>query len=300
MISHKQKVILFLMTQKGFEVLRGLIDNGLKKAIAQVVIGKDKNVINDYANEIEYLCIKENINFIYRENFIVKNNSEYLIAISWRWLIQSNKKLIVLHDSILPKYRGFAPLVNMLINGEKQLGVTALYAENDYDKGPIIEQEIIDINYPMLIADAINIISKLYISICVTIIKKIYKRQVLVSTKQVEEQASYSLWRDEEDYIINWHNDATSICRFINALGYPYRGAKCWIEDKEIIIQKAIQVETIKIENRTVGKVIFIDENGRPTVVCGTGLIKIIEAKYLHNSVSIIPLKQFRLRFSSK
>ena len=49
----------------------------------------------------------------------------------------------------MPKYRGFAPLVNSLVNGEKIIGVTALFASEEYDNGDIIMQSSVDITYPI-------------------------------------------------------------------------------------------------------------------------------------------------------
>lgn len=299
MNSSQSKISLFLMTKKGFEVLQGLVDNGLKECIDKVIIGKDNNVIQDYAIEILNLCQSQSINFCFRDKYVDDNNSSYLIAISWRWLIHSNTKLIVLHDSILPKYRGFAPLVNMLINGEEKIGVTALFALEEYDKGPIIDQRLVAIKYPIKISEAIDKIAALYVELCVTIVETIQMGKELTAIPQKEELASYSLWRDEEDYCINWHQDATTISRFIDAVGYPFNGAQTWIKGQKVIVREAIEVEDKKIENRAIGKVIFIDEEGRPTIVCGKGLIKIIAADYADNLESIIPLKQFRLRFNS-
>ena len=42
-------------------------------------------------------------------------------------------------------------------------------------------------------------------------------------TKQKESEATYSLWRDENDYFINWELPIKKICRFIDALGFPYK-----------------------------------------------------------------------------
>ena len=64
----------------------------------------------------------------------------FKFAIGWKWIIDNTSQLIVLHDSLLPKYRGFSPLVNSLINGDTLTGVTALFASSEYDKGEIIEQ----------------------------------------------------------------------------------------------------------------------------------------------------------------
>jgi methionyl-tRNA formyltransferase len=297
MEQNKAKVSLFLMTQKGYEVLESLVSRDMQECISKVIIGNDKNVVADFAQEIMELCINQNIPYFFREQFVDDKEGGYLIAISWRWLIDTSNKLIVLHDSILPKYRGFAPLVNMLINGEPKIGVTALFAVDEYDKGPIIEQKTLEITYPITILDAIVKISKLYAVLTTSIVEKIKQGEELVGKVQDENEASYSLWRDAEDYLIDWTQDSRLICRFINALGYPYQGAQSFVNKSRVIIQEAIEVDDINIENRTAGKVIFLDKKGQPTIVCGKGLIKIIRAVYEHNSESVIPLKQFRIRF---
>ena len=50
--------------------------------------------------------------------------------------------------------------------------------------------------------------------------------------KQNEKEASYSLWRDEEDYFINWSLGAKTIERTINATGFPYSGARTNMENQ--------------------------------------------------------------------
>ena len=50
--------------------------------------------------------------------------------------------MIIFHDSLLPKYRGFAPLVNSLINQEKEIGVTAIKASQNYDEGDTVTDNI--------------------------------------------------------------------------------------------------------------------------------------------------------------
>ncbi len=136
-----EQIILFLMTQKGYEVLRAVIAlPGLEGKL--VVVGaQDAQVEKDYFDEIREASRAAGIPFYERRQFSGNVASGIKIAVSWRWLIESEKdKLIVLHDSILPRYRGFAPLVGALINGEKEMGVTALYATEKYDQGAIIAQ----------------------------------------------------------------------------------------------------------------------------------------------------------------
>jgi len=291
-------VTLFLMSQKGLAVLSALVKSKCRDTINTVIIGTDKNVANDYSKDIEQLCKKEKLVFYHRtDDFTV--NSEYSVAISWRWLIKlpENNKLIVLHDSLLPKYRGFAPLVNALKNGEKYLGVTALFASEGYDSGDIISQQKIKITYPITIAQAILKVSVLYQQIVVDIIGEIKKNVIIKATPQDERKVSYSLWLDEHDYKIDWTKEASYIERFVNATGYPYKGAETKLKEQEITVTSVKQIQDVHIENRDVGKTIFL-KDGKPVVVCGKGLLLIQEAIYNKTKKSIFPLKSFRNRFS--
>ncbi|MET0946687.1 MAG: formyltransferase family protein [Flavobacterium sp.] len=284
------------MTNKGYEVLKAIINEGFLEHIDKVIVGSDKAVINDYSHEIIEICEKNNIiYFLSNQNF--KIEASYVLAISWRWIINiENIKLIVLHDSLLPKYRGFAPLVTSLINKEETIGVTALFAADEYDKGEIILQKQATISYPIKINEAIAKVSLLYSEIAVEIIKKISLNIQIESFSQNEENATYSLWRDEEDYYINWNDSSSKIKRFIDAVGFPYQGAKCLVDGKIVLIHDATPIEDLIIENRNIGKVIFIQQN-KPVVVCGNGLLKIDRAIFEDSGVSILPLKKFRIRF---
>ena len=290
------KIGLFLMTKKGFSVLSSLIESQKHALIHFVCIGKDSKLNYDFSSDIENLCLKNNIPFYFKEILDVKTlNSDYYIAISWRWMI-GLPNLIILHDSILPRYRGFAPLVNMLINGEKDFGVTAIFADSQYDQGDIILQEKISIIYPIKIADLIDKISDLYIIIVGNLFKVIESNNTFTGVKQVNEDATYSLWLDSEDYFIDWDLSAEKISRKIDACGSPYEGAKCWLDNEIIIINEAVAIDDLKIENRVNGKVIFIEDKF-PVVVCGNGLLMIKKAVTEDKSRSILPLNKFRTRF---
>jgi methionyl-tRNA formyltransferase len=196
---------------------------------------------------------------------------------------------------LLPRYRGFAPLVSALINGDKELGVTALYANEKFDRGDIIAQKCIEISYPMRISEAITVISDLYVDIVLDIVSNILRGNSILGTKQDESKATYSLWRDDDDYAIDWGLDSARIERFINATGYPYKGAMSMIKGKLARIIEVEQTDDVIIENRTSGKIIFSD-NGFPVVVCGKGLLK-IKKMIWEDGTDALPLKKFRSRF---
>ena len=285
----------FLMTQKGFDVLNSLITSKQTQFIDFICIGKDSNLEDDFSDKIKELCEIHSIAYFFKESLSEKKlNSDFYIAISWRWLLDL-PNLIIIHDSVLPKYRGFAPLVNMLINGENEIGATAIFASNEYDKGEIIAQEKIAIQYPITIAEAINAVGNLYVNLVNQIISQGVSNSFQPKV-QNENEATYSLWLDQEDYFIDWNWTAEKIKRKIDACGFPYDGAKTILENDIIVVEKAEVEQDVQIENRTVGKVIFVKENC-PIIVCGKGLLRLTAAKNVKTKENILPLSKFRLKF---
>ena len=282
------------MSQKGYAVIQALCQKNILTENDLIVVGRDKNVKDDFADTIIELCKKHQIKYEERKNH-KEASTDYHMAIAWRWMLPTTDKLIILHDSLLPKYRGFLPLVSALMNKDTTIGVTALYANDYYDSGDIIAQSKTDISYPMKIQKLINIIEKNYQELAVNILRKIKNSDVLKATPQNHEEATYSLWRDEEDYRIDWSQNAKDIQRFIHAVGVPYSGASTILNGQLVRIEDAELFPDKKIVNRNPGKVIFI-ENKRPVVVCGKGLLKITVIKD-ENGQSILPLKSFRARF---
>jgi methionyl-tRNA formyltransferase len=117
-----------------------------------------------------------------------------------------------------------------------------------------------------------------------------------VGRQQDETQVTYSLWRDDEDYRIRWQNDAASIKRFIDSLGDPYQGAASLMNGRQVRIYDAEVEPDVCVEDRHVGKVLFM-RKGFPVIVCGSGLLKITALFDSETRQSLLPLKRFRSRF---
>lgn len=289
------KITLFVMTQKGFDVVNTIVNELGPSVISKVISAQDVNIMNDFYEEIWGLCKANQLPF-YDKKELPQVDTQYALAVSWRWLLDINPaRLIVLHDSLLPRYRGFAPLVNALINGEKETGVTAIFSTDEYDRGDILKQARINLQYPIKIRDAINEISVLYSGIATAIIKQISEERALEAVPQDGSKATYSLWLNDDDYFIDWSLDAATIKRFIDAVGHPYKAARTWDGERYYIIAEAVEEEDVIIENRHIGKVLFI-RNNEPVVVCGSGLLRIKEITD-ENGNNLLPLKKFRIRF---
>lgn len=277
---------------KGLYVIRA-IDEKTRPLIGDVVIGLDNAVKEDYSKLIAAECMRMGIRFSYK-NDCEPNAHNYSIAIGWRWLINDNCKVVVFHDSLLPRLRGFNPLVTALINGDAFIGVTALDAVSEFDKGPIIRQKSLEVHYPIKIQQAIEQISSLYVSLFNEVVEMI-SLGAFTMALQDESSATYSLWRDEEDYLIDWSFDAATIKRFIDAVGFPYEGAKSFLDGRILTIQDAEVVDDVVIENRCPGKVLFKSADTL-TVVCGKGLLRIYNV-FDESGHKLDFSKRFRLRF---
>ena len=203
------------------------------------------------------------------------------------------------HDSLLPRYRGFSPLVNALINGESEVGVSAIFGASDFDSGPIIAQSRTAIRYPIRIADAIQAVNKNYAACAETVLQALLDGARLTATPQDESRATYSVWRDEQDYRIDWSKPARDIRRFIDAVGYPYKGASTTFDGKLVRILGAEEAPDVVVENRHCGKALFAVD-GKPVVVCGEGMLKVTEA-HIEEAGRIVPFfpqSSFRIRFT--
>jgi methionyl-tRNA formyltransferase len=297
-LEKKNRIKFYLMGEKGFRVLEHVINQNLI-AISCVVGERDPAVARDYYEEIKKLCTINNIKHIDRTSAdgVSTVCDEYKLAIGWRWML-SSERLLVIHDSLLPRYRGFAPLVNCLINGETTIGATLLFASDKYDTGDIVDQLEVIICYPIKVAEAINIMARLYVELVAKLISKINNDELIIAKTQNESLATYSAWRDDEDYWINWELDSNSISRFIDAVGEPYSGARCFVNGEVAIIEDASPVEDLMVMDRcsSIGKVLYIDD-GLPVIICIKGLLRINKIKSV-SGASMLPFKKFRTRIN--
>ena len=291
-------LVFFLLGKKGYEVLKATIASGNKQLIQLIVIGTDKNVQKDFFSETQGLCKQHGIDFCLRDDeskIINSAKKSIAIAAGWRWLIGYEFiQIIVFHDSLLPKYRGFNPLVTALLNKDPEIGVTAIVANKKFDCGDIVDRKSTEIDYPITIDDAINKICILYFDLQMSVLEKLISTGLLVGVPQDENLASFSVWRDEEDYRIDWNESAEAIAHFVKCVSFPYKGASTVFEGKLIRIMDAEVELDILIENRDVGKVIFVIED-KPVVICGDGLLRIVVA-IDEEGESILPFNKFRVR----
>jgi methionyl-tRNA formyltransferase len=259
---------LYLMTRKGLAVLEQALAAGVE--LAHITTADARGIDDDSHLQIAHLAKQAGAPTFLRAH-PPEFTGGFSIAAGWRWMLDV-PNLIVLHDSLLPRYRGFAPLITALVNGEPEVGVTAFLAEAEPDTGPIVGQRSIPVSYPARMADVLDRLVPLYGDLAAETLAQLPD---LRYTAQDHSRATWSLWRDEDDYRIDWARDDRRILRLIDAASAPFPGAWTTTSDGATLrIFRASPVADRRIEDRVPGKVAYFDD-GLPVIVCGTGLIRI-------------------------
>jgi methionyl-tRNA formyltransferase len=178
------------------------------------------------------------------KSYLVDLNPDLIVVIGWYFMIPESIRTIpklgcvAIHASLLPKYRGNAPLVWAMINGEKQTGISLLYLEGGIDEGDIVAQQAFTIAADDTILEVLEKAKNASVEIVKEHIPKILdgsaKRKV-----QNHSDATYFPKRSPEDGEIDWNWDVDKINRFIRAQTHPYPGAFTIIEGKKVILWKA-------------------------------------------------------------
>ncbi len=276
------EIALFLAGTKGANFLRSF---DVAASIVQVVSYQSRGLRHDPCAEIQDLCKTRGYKYCDRQAASPTSfaNARLIFMIGWQWLLpEIDHRFIVLHDSLLPRFRGFSPSVTALILGETRLGATAFKPDNGIDTGLICGQKEIIVEYPVTIRDVYDRLGFTYVEL----VKQIVSETATGSLKfvpQVAENATYSIWRNEDDYQIDWTKSASSIARFVDAVGWPYLGAKTTLQGREIRIDRVEVAPDMVFENRQPGKIWSITNN-ISTIVCGSGMLKILVTREADSS----------------
>jgi len=292
------EIALFVAGPKGANFLRNFPG---KEAVALVVSYASKGLRYDAHAEVESICRAEGYRFSERNDVRPADyaSADLVLLAGWQWITaEIDRRFIVLHDSLLPKLRGFNPTVTALIAGDTEIGVTAFSPVGGDgavpDSGPIFGHERIPLRYPVTIRAAYEQLGAAYGRLAQRIVQAASSGP-LTFTPQDAKDATYSLWRDDDDYRIDWATNAEQICRFVDAVGWPYLGAKSTLQGREIRIDRVEVRHDLPFVNRSPGKIWSL-VSGVPEVVCGSGILRIVEAR--ESDGSPVKFTSLRARFS--
>jgi len=144
-----------------------------------------------------------------------------------------------LHGSYLPAYRGRCPVNWVIINGEKQTGVTLHQMVEQPDAGPIVAQEQVEIACDDTALTLYNKLVRTSGTMLDDVLPKM-KSGAFSKTPQDLTRGSYYGGRRPEDGRIVWQRSAVEICNLIRGVTRPYPGAFCFLDGEKLTIWGAL------------------------------------------------------------
>ncbi len=253
--------------------LQALFSKGY--SIELVITQKDKP--KGRGKKVQYTPVKEkalelglevyqpgSINDIESIDKIRSINPDFIVVVAYGQILRKDILQIPkygcynVHASLLPKYRGAAPINWVIINGEKETGVTIMEMERGLDSGDIVLCKSIPINSD---DDAPSIHDKLSILGGDLIIEALegIKEGVLTKTPQNHSLSTYASMLDKNMGRINWSDKGENIINLIKGLK-PWPSAYTQYKDEIVKIHKASLIDKIKEGN--IGEIIKIDNKG--------------------------------------
>ena len=213
------------------------------------------------------LNLDDDFEFISNLDFDIAIVVAYGQILSEKLLDLEPNKFINIHASLLPKYRGAAPIQRSLINLDKYTGISFMKISKDLDSGDVCNQYQIKIddldNYNTLsnklsMLASNKIVENLNLLLCN---KAIFK-------KQNHALATYANKIDKSEGKVNWKDDAKKISGKVKGL-FPYPGAWFMFND----VRYKILVSEVSFLKGKAGYVL----DDQLTVGCGNNSLKIIK-----------------------
>jgi methionyl-tRNA formyltransferase len=192
-----------------------------------------------------------------------------------------NGKILNIHFSLLPKYRGAAPVARAIMNGDDVCGVTIMEIGKEMDAGDIVAQVKINIdiddNTETLSLKLVKVGTELLMD---TINNYLTGKVAVVPQSNINIEPTHASKIHAEEKIIDWNMNAVDIHNQVRAL-YPWPVAESKIDNTVVkFIKVNVVSEKADSSNFDVGAVVDVDQkNGFFTVKTGKGLLLVEKVK---------------------
>ena len=207
-----------------------------------------------------------------KENDFISKIKSYkpdlIVVVAFRMLPEILWKIpkygtINVHASLLPEYRGAAPINWSIINGEKYTGVSTFFINNKIDTGEIIDQSKIAINNNETAGDIHDKLMELGGALLIKSIDKIFSSKRVLTQNQLDHRPNNSAPKlNKTNCKINWEDSSEKIYNKIRGLS-PYPGARSVLDNHTKTINLIIYKSKYTNEKHSyaIGKVIVNKDN---------------------------------------
>ncbi|RAY16071.1 methionyl-tRNA formyltransferase [Actinomadura craniellae] len=273
------RVVMFGYQTWGHRTLQALVDAGHEIPLVVTHPPSDHAYEKIWDDSVADLAAEHGLPVLLRNrpddeelmSRLKEADPDVIVATNWRtWIPPRIFDLprygtLNVHDSLLPKYAGFAPLIWALINGEKEVGVTAHMMTEEMDAGDVVLQRAVPVGDTDTAADLFHRTLELFGPITVDGLELIASGRTDWA-RQDRSQASFFHKRSIEDSRIDWTWPAEDLDRLIRAQCDPYPNAFTHRGGERIRVIKASVSKGIY--GGTPGR-IFIREGDGVVIVAG-------------------------------
>ena len=202
-------------------------------------------------------------------------NPDVIVVIAYgrilpRYVLEYPKyKCINVHASLLPKYRGAAPIQWCIVDGEKVTGITTMLMNEGLDTGDMLLKEEIEITDTMTGGELHDKIAE---KAPVLLLETLDKIDSIVPEKQDDSKSCYASMIDKSMTVIDWNKTSREIVNLIRGMN-PFPAARTFVDGKLLKVFTAQPCD----KKGDAGKVIDIDDG--IIVGCKDGSVKITEVQ---------------------
>lgn len=208
-------------------------------------------------------------------------NADIMITVAFGQILSDDvlkltpNGVINVHASLLPSYRGSAPIHYAIINGEKTTGITIMQTAKEIDSGNIIMQESIQIKEDETTGELTERLSLLGADLLIRALDAIENNESK-SIPQDHTKATYFPMLKKSDGEINWNKTSKEIVDFVRGM-QPWPTAYTFINDKMIKVLKANNINYSGGDKS--GEVVEINPKVGLIVKVKDGYIRLIEVQ---------------------
>jgi len=174
---------------------------------------------------------------------------------------------INIHASLLPRWRGAAPVQRAILAGDTQTGVSIMQMDAGLDSGPVLMSAVV----PIAGDDNASVLHDRLAATGARLVIEVLAQLPLTAQPQPEGGITYAAKIDKREAALDWRLPAEQLARQVRAFD-PVPGATCVIEGKLLKVWRA---QTVAGEGLP-GTVLAADRSG-VVVACGEGALRLTE-----------------------
>jgi len=178
------------------------------------------------------------------------------------------------HASLLPRYRGAAPIERAIMNGEKETGVSIMRMDEGLDTGPVALQRPTPIPPEMTGGELTQTLADLGAKAVVEVMHKLEKNPLTLS-EQDNLRATYAAKLEDEERVIRWGEGVEKVHDLVRALT-PHIGARTFHPEISGPI-KVLRSKILRKDLRHPEPGTILPAKGRILVACGEGVLEVAE-----------------------